>query len=230
MASSGEFLFLPQLADAYDEAFERAKIDPSSITGKHIRSAQRSVNYMLVEWGNEIIQWVFNQETIPMVQGTSTYVLPAKANDIVTSVIRRSGADTPMIIIARATFLDIPDKTNQGLPIQYKVDRKKDAVEITVWPIPENSTDVIVYDYMRRIEDAGEMQDTPDIPYRFLEAFVSGLAARLALKYSPRQVASDLSILAERAFKKASDNDDEPASIMIIPTNNRGPGYHGRGR
>ncbi len=230
MATSGEFLFSPQLAEAYDEAFERAKIDPSSITAKHIRSAQRSVNYMLVEWGNEVIQWTFGQATIPTVQGTATYSLPAEANDIVTSVIRRDSVDTPMIIIARTTYLDIPTKTTEGLPVQYFVQKGRDTVDITVWPTPENSTDIIVYDYMRRIEDAGEMQDGPDIPYRYQEAFVAGLAWRLAVKYSNRQTASDLKALSAEAWQKAAANDDEPASILFIPTNNRGSGYHGRGR
>lgn len=230
MASSGEFLFSPQLADIYDEAFERAKIDPASITAKHIRSAQRSVNYMLIEWGNDVIQWVFAQATITVTKGSGKYTLPAEANNIVTSVIRRSGADTPMIIISRATFLDIPDKTNEGLPVQYYVDKQKDAIQINVWPVPENSTDVIVYDYMKRIEDAGEMQNTPDVPYRYLEAFTAGLAYRLAGKYSSRQVESDLKSKYKEAWENAQDNDDEPASIMFIPSNNRGPGYHGRGR
>ena len=59
--------------------------------------------------------------------------------DVLEAVVRRSGTDISTSRIGRQDYLTIPDKTTQGRPTQFFVDRQITPT-ITVWPSPENST------------------------------------------------------------------------------------------
>jgi hypothetical protein len=50
MATSGSFAFAPTFAQILDEAMERAGIDPSKTSTRHIQSAKMSLNLMFTEW------------------------------------------------------------------------------------------------------------------------------------------------------------------------------------
>jgi hypothetical protein len=56
--------------------------------------------------------------------------------------------------ISRDEYLNIPTKTTQGRPTQYFVDRQITPV-LKIWPLPDNSTDTILYDALTRVDDAG---------------------------------------------------------------------------
>ena len=81
-------------------------------------------------------------------------------------VVRRSNTDISAERLSRSEFLNIPNKTTQARPNQFFLDRQVTPV-LKVWPTPENSTDVIVYDALTRIDDAGAYSNTVDLPFRF---------------------------------------------------------------
>ena len=86
--------------------------------------------------------------------------------DILSGVIRRDGTDVSISQISRSTFLNIPNKTTTGRPTQYYVDRQITPL-IKLWPTPENSTDIFVYDRLVRIDDADTSVNTVEVPFRF---------------------------------------------------------------
>ena len=102
--------------------------------------------------------------------------------DVLSSVIRRSGSDISINRVSRDDYLSIPTKTTSGRPVQFYVDRQITPV-VKVWPEPENSTDVLIYDRLTRMDDADTSVNTVDVPFRFypcLVGFPTVLGRRIA--------------------------------------------------
>lgn len=229
MATSGTFTFDPSNADIIDEAYERIGVDPSELTSRHIRTAIRSINLMFGSWATTgPRQWLIEQKVQTLTTGLVTYDMPSGAIDVL-SMVQRSvestgNFDRRMFRISREDYLAIADKTLVGDPSQFFVDRERLIPVIFVWNAPENSTDQIIYDYLRRAEDAGGLSDTPEVPYRWADAMSAGVAARLYPKSYARssgmydsQEHSDLKIDAALALKmaRAEDRDRTPTRIKV---------------
>ena len=90
---------------------------------------------------------------------------------------------------------------------------------VTVWPTPDNTqTYQLVYWRMRRIDDAGGGVNTMDVPFRFLNAMVAGLAYYLALKVPDGAQRLDvLKAQYDEAWQLASDEDREKAAVRFVP-------------
>ena len=108
--------------------------------------------------------------------------------DILDVVVRRSGADLGMIRMGRSDYLALPDKDQQGRPIQFFVDRQITPT-VTIWPAPENSTDQLIYYRLLRMDDTDTSTNTAEVPFRFLPSLVSGLAYSIAMKRAPDRMA-----------------------------------------
>lgn len=93
---------------------------------------------------------------------------------------------------------------------------------INVWPAPSNGTTyTLVYWRMRRIQDAGGGVNIADIPFRFINCFVAGLAYMLSVKIPGVDPQRIMGLKAEYAesFQLAADEDREKASIRFVPRN-----------
>lgn len=218
MATSGTYTTNFEIAEITDEAFERAGVDPETLTGRHIRSARRSMNYIFSDWSNEGIKlWQIEQETVNLVAGTATYNCPTDTICVLEVVLRRDGIDTMVSPMARDEYIYLPDKTSQGMPSMYYFDRQTPTPTLTLWNVPENSTDDLIYFRLRQSQDAGAGSNTADVPYRWLEALTAELAARLAVKYNPERE-STLINKSREAFRKAKIEDRErtPTSLKVV--------------
>lgn len=233
MPTSGTYLWSPDLAEMVDDAFERCKVDPSTLALSHIQSARRSINYMLSEWAAMDVghDWRIEQFTQALVLGTAAYVInPATANgriiDIVQVALRRSGSDTPIYDMSRQEYLDIPNKTTQGRPSRYFLAKNNDLITLTLWSVPENSTDTLIIDAVRKFQDHDTAAVSPDTTYYMREAFVAGLAAKLAVKFAPNDRVGMLDAMAKRSLDIGNSAQRERGDIVITP----GSGYGRRGR
>jgi hypothetical protein len=183
MATSGTYAFSPDVQDFIEEAFERCGVDPATITGRHIRSARRSMNFLFAQWAvNGINLFSVDLQTEATVESQANYTAADGTIAILEVVVRRLTVDTPIYLIDRQAYEYIPNKTNEGLPTQLFYNRVDN--EFFLWNTPENSTDSIRYWRLRRIQDVVAGIDTPDIPYEWMEALSAGLAEFLALKYA----------------------------------------------
>jgi hypothetical protein len=90
---------------------------------------------------------------------------------------------------------------------------------VTVWPTPDNTqTYQLVYWRMRRIDDAGGGVNTMDVPFRFLNCMVAGLAYYLALKVPDGAQRLDvLKAQYDEAWQLASEEDREKAAVRFVP-------------
>jgi len=94
---------------------------------------------------------------------------------------------------------------------------------INVWPTPNSPGDqyTFVYYRLRRIQDSGGGISTQDIPFRFINCMVAGLAFNLSVKLpdvDPNRVLF-LKQDYEQQFQLAADEDREKASIRFVPRN-----------
>ena len=224
MAVSGTTDFNLDLTEIVEEAFERAGSEMR--TGYDLRTARRSLNLLFADWANRgINMWTFEQGTIPLVQGTATYNLPADTVDLMEQVIRTGAgsastqADLTITRISVSTYATIPNKLQQARPIQVWIQRLQDIPTITVWPVPDGSqTYTFVYWRLRRIDDAGTGVNTMDVPFRFLPCMVAGLAYYLALKV--KGGTERLQILKQQydeAWDLAATEDREKAAVRFVP-------------
>ena len=193
MATSGTFAFNPKFAEHIDEAFERCGIDPAELKARHIRSAKRSANLMMKDWQNfGLKQHALEFVSQPLTAGTGTFVLPTGGVDIFHATLKRDGRETEMYPISRSDYNALHDKSLQGRPDRYFVDKSTftgDAPASTVylWQVPENSTDTIELWYVRTLEDVGDPMNTLDLPAAYQEAFSAGMAFMLSKKFAPER-------------------------------------------
>ena len=136
--------------------------------------------------------------------------------DILDMVVRRSGSDISINRISRSDYLAIPDKDDQGRPSEFFVDRLITPT-VTIWPVPENSTDTLIYYRLVRIDDADASVNTMEVPFRFLPSLVSGLAYCIAMKRAPTRMA-DLKMSYEEDFFRAATEDRDRTSLQLVPT------------
>ena len=218
MATSGSTDFEPNVTEFIEEAFERCGVELR--TGYDLRTAKRSVNLMLAEWANRgLNQWTVEQGTQTVTEGTSAYTLNSNVIDILDVVCRRTVSDTQTDInmsrLSRSEYINIPNKTTKARPNQFFLDKQIIPV-LNVWPTPENSTDVLVFNKLVRMDDADTSVDTMDLPFRFYPCFVAGLSYYLSLKKAPEKTQL-LKQLYEEEFLRAESQDEDRASFKIRP-------------
>ncbi len=232
--------FNPTLNELMEEAFERCGVEMR--TGYHFRTARRSLNFLITEWANRGINlWTVEQGQIPLVQGQYVYDLPDDTVDLLEHVIRtnpgqiNNQTDINISRISVSTYSTIPNKLAQGRPIQVWVNRRSgqttDLVgatpkvpQINVWPSPDQGTSgspfyYFVYWRLRRIVDAGYGANVEEIPFRFQNAMVCGLAYMLSMKL-PEVLGDRIGMLKEQyeeAWQLAASEDREKAPDRFVP-------------
>jgi len=214
MAVSGSVNFELDVTEYIEEAFERCGVEVR--TGYDLKTAKRSLNLLLADWANRgLNQWTIAQRTQSLTQGTSEYALSADIIDILSVVVRRDGTDYSLLRLSRDEFLTIPDKTTQGRPNQFFLDRQV-TPNLKIWQVPENSTDTLIYDALTRIDDADTFINTMEIPFRFYPCLAAGLAYYLSMKRAPDRVQL-LKAVYEEEFERAATEDRDRSSFNVVP-------------
>jgi len=214
MAVSGSTNFELDVVEYIEEAFERCGLEVK--TGYDLKTAKRSLNLMLAEWANRgLNQWTIVQRTQSLTKSDGEYSLGADVIDVLSVSILRSDIYYSLERISRDTYLAIPNKATTGRPTQFFLDRQI-TPNLKIWPLPENSTDVIYYDALTRIDDADDYTNTLDLPFRFYPCLAAGLAYYIAIKRAPDRIQL-LKSVYEEEFQRAIAEDRDRASINITP-------------
>ena len=214
MTVSGSTNFELDVADYVEEAFERCGLEVR--TGYDLKTAKRSMNLMFADWANRgLNQWTIAQKTFTVASGDGDYDLGTSTIDVLSLVVRRDGTDYALNRISRDEYLNIPTKSTTGRPTQYFVDRLINPV-IKMWPLPDNSTDVVYYDALIRLDDADNYTNTLQVPFRFYPALAAGLAYYIAIKRAPDR-AQLLKTVYEEEIGRAMDEDRDRASFRVAP-------------
>ena len=129
-----------------------------------------------------------------------------------------AGTDIPMTQLSRSQYFHLPNKDNEGTPIQYYYDPQLTNGVLYIWNAPNSANDTIRFTVQRSLEDFDAITDDPDFPQEWLEALVYNLADRLTDEYG---VAEALKRRIERKaiayLNLALSFDQESASLFISP-------------
>ena len=214
MATSSSTNFELDVAEYIEEAYERCGLQMR--TGYDITTAKRSLNLMLSEWATRgLNQWTIEQRTQTVAANDTEYDLGTDVIDILSAAVRRSSVDYSLSRISRDSYLSIANKTTTGRPTQFFLDRQI-TPNLKIWPAPENSTDVIYYDALTRIQDADTAVNTLEVPFRFYPCLTAGLAYYLAVKKVPERVQM-LKVIYEEEFERAMGEDRDRSSFTVTP-------------
>ena len=214
MATSGSTDFELDVFDYIEEAFERCGLEVR--TGYDLKTARRSLNLMLAEWANRgLNQWTIVERTQALTDGTAAYSLGTDVIDILSAVVRRSSTDYALERISRDAYQNIPTKSTEGRPSQFFLDRQI-TPSLKVWPTPENSTDVIYYNALTRMDDADSATNTLEVPFRFYPCLAAGLAYYISMKRAPERIQL-LKAVYEEEFERAMTEDRDRASYSVVP-------------
>lgn len=221
--TSNQYLFLPGAGDIGLNAFARIQIRRSELTDEHMQNLRFAANVMLADWSVDIPNlWTIDLQTVPLVVGQATYdVDPTTIAilDTYVSIDNGAGGTTDLIIypISRTEYASFPDKTQQARPTVYWFDRTLSPT-ITLWPVPDPSqTYTLSYYRCVQFQDVNFTNgQNAQIPPRAFEAFVSGLAAKMAEIYRP-DIADAMATRAAAAWVRFRNQDVEYVPMYIFP-------------
>jgi len=219
------------IADIIEESYERIGIQ--GVSGYQLKSARRSLNILFQEWGNRGLHyWEVRNNSITLVDGQSTYTMYRSTDDgtsdatavygvddvLEASYRNSSNVDSPLTKISRSEYQALSNKTSEGQPTQYFVERFIDKITITLYLTPGSTEagNTINYYYTKRIEDAGAYTNDADVPYRFVPCMTAGLAYQLSIKHAPERIQA-LKLLYEDELQRALQEDGSSSSSYISP-------------
>ena len=215
MTVSGSTDFELDVAEYVEEAFERCGLEAR--TGYDLKTAKRSLNIMFADWANRgLNQWTIKERTATVVEGQRVYPMLQDVIDVLAVVVRRDNTDYTIDRVSRDQYLSIPTKETKGRVTQFFLNRQI-TPDLQVWPVPNNSTDILVYNCLTRIDDADTMTNTIDVPFRFYPCLAAGLAYYISLKRAPERVQM-LKAVYEEEMRRAVDEDRDRASFQISPS------------
>lgn len=226
MTSSGTFSFNPAASELVLNAFSRCGKSGAVLTPEHLRMASLEANLQNGEWINRGYN-LWKQETIQvpaastLTPGTFQYSVASTVLMITLAWIETGAApntiDRVLGPLSAVGYKSITNKLNSGPPTTFWYDRQITPI-INLWPVPDSSQAYTLF-----IQAFTQIQDvvlpggvTLDTPFRFLDAFTSGLAARLAVHYAPERMGV-LQPAAERAWQFATTADTDSRPLSLLP-------------
>ena len=219
MAVSGTFNFNLDIDEVIQEASEM--IGGEQLLGHEPASARRSINLMLKDWQNRgILLWTTATTAVTVAASVTSYTLSDSVLDIMEVVINREDIDLAPTRITYEEYLLIPRKGQTGRASQYSIKRDRDNISISLWPIPENSTDLIKLETISELEDVDKSAiQNADIPKRFLPPLTCGLAYYMSMKrpgVDPNRIVM-LKQNYEEVLGRAFTEDRQRASLFLLP-------------
>ena len=219
MAVSGTYDFNLDIDEVIQEATEM--IGGEDTLGHESASARRSINLMLKDWQNRgVLLWTTSVSSVTVAASTTTYSLASSTIDALEVVLNRDSTDIQLERITPEEYLLIPNKTQTGRPNQYSIRRERDNPVMSVWPLPDNSTDVLKMEIISELQDVNKSAiQNADLPKRFLPCLTCGLAYYMSMKRPgvPENRIMMLKANYEELLMRAMEEDRERASMFVRP-------------
>ena len=127
--------------------------------------------------------------------------------------------EVPLSRLNRDDYTQMPNKTYEGQPLQFWLDRQASVPLMRLWPTPDarSATAQFVIWRHRHIMDVGTLQQTVEIPQRWFDAICLRLAARLCLRtpnVDPgRRAAIDNDLQEAELLAWSEERDNSPQRI-----------------
>lgn len=220
--SSGTYNFSMSNADVVVGAYSRIGVRRPSLLAEHLQDGYRQANLLLAEWSNKQPNlFTSEQQTVSLIAGTATYSLPARSVMILSCFLRTGSGtaqqDRIMYPVSEYEYASFPNKNSIGTPSVFWLNRQISPT-VTFYLTPDSVQTYTAYlQIVRQMQDANlQNGETPDLPYRFLDAFEAGLAHRLSRIYAPPLEAVRKQDAIE-AWSIAATQDTENVALNIVP-------------
>lgn len=186
-------------------------------------TARRELNLLFIEFDNRQVNlWKVELLSINLVQGTATYTLPSRVVMVLDAYISLNNGsvgqtDRYITPISRTEYASYSMKQTQSQPTVFWLDRLITPT-LTTYPVADgNGPYVLNYYACVNIQDANlSGGETPDVPNRWLDALVAGLAYRLSRTYAP-ELEAQRKIDYTEAWNLAGAQDTENVPLMLAP-------------
>lgn len=127
----------------------------------------------------------------------------------------------PMGVLSRDNYVNQSNLTFAGRPTSFYYQRNIPQPVVNLWPAPNAASEKYIMTLWRhrQIMDTDNLQQEIEIPDRWLEAIINGLAARVCME-TPAATAEIIPVLearAERSVQRAWDGDNDGSPIQINP-------------
>jgi hypothetical protein len=130
-------------------------------------------------------------------------------------------SEVPFGELNRDSYVQQNNQVFAGRPVTYWFQRDIPNPVVHLWPVPNAASEqaqCIVWRH-RQIMDTENLQQEVEVPQRWLEAIVNGLAARVAAE-TPQVDASLIPVLEQKAalsLQRAWDGDNDGSPTFINP-------------
>lgn len=129
-------------------------------------------------------------------------------------------SEIPMSSLNRDDYWSLPNKTFQATAsLQYWFDKQITPV-ISLWPVPSIANQIVVHVH-RQIQDVGSLTDLLEMPQRWYEYVIFGLAERLACELPAGELPPGrleyLQMQAQAQMDRAADGESDGAPIRLAP-------------
>lgn len=136
-------------------------------------------------------------------------------------ILANTPNEIPMARLNRDDYVNLPNKTFEGRPLQFWCDRQLNNPVLYLWPVPSAQfvTAQVVVWVKRYIMDVGKMTQEIEVPQRWYDAIVYVLASRLAEEtpsVDPQMIAI-LDQKAQRALLEAEGEERDDSPIYLTP-------------
>lgn len=222
MATSNAYSFNLSNADVLIEAFSRCGVRRTALLTEHLTDGAKAINLALVRFANaQPNLWTSEQQIVPLVAGTATYSLPARSVMILSCFIRQgdgvSQQDRICWPLSEFEYASLPNKNSTGQPSQFWLNRQI-IPQVSFYLVPDNAQSYVAYlQIVRQIQDANlPGGETPDIPYRWIDALCAETAYRLSRIYAPN-LEQVRKADAMEAWTIAATQDVENTAMIIQP-------------
>lgn len=223
MASSGTYNFNVSNGNLSLAAYERIQIRAPELRQEHMVSAYRELNFLLSAMSNlQPNLWKVTRTQATLSPGVATITLQSNVVMVLdASIVLNFGSTNEsrryITPISRTEYLSYANQQTPGPPTVFWFDRLITPT-VTFYPVPD-SNGPYTFDYFTvlQVQDANLTNaETPDVPYRWLDALCAGLAHRLARIYAPA-LEDKRKVDAQEAWQIAATQDTENVPMVLAP-------------
>lgn len=210
----------PDIDELVEAGFRRVRGLTEQIDGNSRKSVFTAMRLMLQDWANRRINyWLMRKTSVAIVAGTATYTLATDTIGVTDANVLWNGIDQPLNIVGRGVYEAFPDKNLQSMPTSMFINRQRDSVTVTLYPVPSGAAALNLWRIVK-FRDIGRSDQNLDLPMQFYPAAVAGIAYYFGLD-NAGMAAERLAMIKQEyddQLERATNQDDDGAPLQVIMT------------
>lgn len=167
-------------------------------------------------------EWLWiDLEGVPQLSFCRLQAADGTILDVRELVMANTPNEIPLALINMDDYFNLPDKTFQGRPTQYFLQKLRERQVLNLWPAP--GYEYTFYQLTAQVylypEDVGSMTDELDVPQRWYDCLVDDLSVRLCkqFKEADRSRLPDLKQDAAASWNDAWSGESDRAPTYLSP-------------